>query len=126
MTKLESKNPNREKMIWECECGCCYLRINWDNDDPECRFLYIDTYHCPHTIKTRLKTAWRALKGYEVGHAEVVLDDPCVTGLAEFFVQDKFKTILDTHAITATVEMLEDVAIRANNPTFNRYIQGER
>ena len=84
MAQLESRRSNIEHHIWECECGCCYLRISWDNQNPEYRFLWIETFQRPDKIKARVKTMWRALRGREVGHHEVVLDEPKITSIYNF------------------------------------------
>lgn len=124
MPKLETKLGYAEQMLWMCECQCCYLRVRWSVDDPEDRMLWIETYQQPSKIKVRLKTIWRALRGREVGHHEIVLDEPVLEAMRAYF-NSKSKPTMDesTHILNEASVPIRSI-VGSNNPVFEKYMKG--
>jgi hypothetical protein len=84
LTELE-RWPGHDELIFPCDCSDGdYLRLTWDDDDPEWRFLWVETWsHSPGFWK-RLRGAWRIVTGRRWQHSEVVLSSEVVAALSEF------------------------------------------
>lgn len=84
MARLETSDETLDRMIWPCDCDCCYLRLTWEHEDPTFRYLWIDTHHNPGRLHKRIAAAWRALRGKEIGHHEVVLNEQTTDAITNF------------------------------------------
>jgi hypothetical protein len=85
MTELKNWKQ-QEDHIFACDCGDGhYLRIRWDNDDTDFRFLWLeaDSYRYKK-LKSRLKDAWKLIIGKPCTVAEVILDDSVCLELRDF------------------------------------------
>lgn len=83
LTELE-KWPEREELIFPCDChDADYLRITWD-PDPEWRFLWIEAWSHTPGFFARIKGAWRILTGRSWQHSEIILNEETVEQLAQF------------------------------------------
>jgi hypothetical protein len=78
---------DHEELIFQCCAGDGdYLRITWDEEDPEWRLLWIEAYPSP-SIRDRIRSAIRTLKGTGTDNG-VLLDKQAVRKLQEF-LKDK-------------------------------------
>lgn len=84
MTRLAEGTQDYEKHVFECECGCCFLRMYWDDDDPDFRFLWITSAVSPHLgWRKRIKYVWRMLRGHAIEHTDIVLDEEKTRAIAD-------------------------------------------
>jgi hypothetical protein len=85
LTEIEGRfGPGHEELIFPCDCSDQdYLRITWDDEDSDWRFLWIEHDHKPHGWN-RVKSAVAALRGRVLTHGEIILTDESVDGLYEF------------------------------------------
>jgi hypothetical protein len=85
MARLEEKFDGHDSLIFPCDCGDChYLRIEWDDEDPDWRFLWFEGAVWPQSFKQRIKWAFNALRGKVVFNDGVILNKEVLADLKEF------------------------------------------
>jgi hypothetical protein len=83
----ESESPGHEQLIFPCDChDCHYLRVAWDDEDSECRYLWIEHNERPRGWE-RVRSAVKALRGKSVLHGEIILTDESVASLVDFLTE---------------------------------------
>lgn len=85
MSKLEEESSEtHHELIFPCNCSNGdYLRITWDEEDSEWRWLWIEAEHAP-TGWDRIRSAWKALRGQPFRAGEIILTDATVDSLRQF------------------------------------------
>lgn len=78
-----TKPGNLERGEWIFPCDCSngdYLRMRWDEHDPDWRFLWIESHalHSRQPWRRRVARAWSALRGRDWQAAEIVLTEETV------------------------------------------------
>lgn len=85
MAVLKKEFENHDSLIFPCDCGDShYLRIEWDDEDPEWRFLWVEGCVFPHGIKNRLKWAFNSLRGKVVFNDGVILNKEVLAELQSY------------------------------------------
>ena len=90
MTKIEEeKFEDHDELIFPCDAGDDhFLRIAWDDNDTDWRFLWITSEWRPERLRDRIKDAFKILRGKEYCYQEIVLNDVTVASLKKF-LEDK-------------------------------------
>lgn len=84
LTELE-KWPDHTELIFPCDAhDGDYLRITWDDEDPQWRMLWIEESSLPQRFRSRLVKAIKLLLGQRVEGASVLLSDDAATSLRDF------------------------------------------
>jgi hypothetical protein len=91
LVELEERlGPKHAELIYPCDCGDGdYLRITWDDDDPEWRYLWIESSHLLRgsaPIWKRIKGAVGLLLGRGYQPTEIVLTEAVAAEIAAFLV----------------------------------------
>lgn len=78
-----------DDLIFPCNCGDGdhYLRVTWDEDYPEYRALWIESHQLiarQTRLRTRLRRAWKLIRGTGYQPAEIVLTDEHLTALTNY------------------------------------------
>jgi hypothetical protein len=74
-----------DQLIFPCDCANGdYLRITWEDDDPEYRYLWIESAYQRHKFRSRVAGAWRVLTGKPHSSTEVLLSEKTVVALHAF------------------------------------------
>lgn len=85
MAVLNKKLDDHDSLIFPCDCGDShYLRVEWDDEDPEWRFLWFEGVVWPRGIRQRIKWAWKSLKGDIVYNDGVILNKDTLSDLKEY------------------------------------------
>lgn len=86
LTELE-KWPNHEELIYSCDCGGGdYLRITWDEEDPEWRVLLVEAWAQKVGLWKRIKGAWRILRDQSWQHTEILLTPQVCEELGQYLL----------------------------------------
>lgn len=81
--KYSTNGKSHTEFIAQCDGGDGeYLRITWD-DDPEWRYLWIEVSN-DKRWRTRLKVAWKVLRGKHPENAAIILNEIAVRNLKKF------------------------------------------
>lgn len=81
--KYGTNGKSHAEFIAQCDAGDGeYLRITWD-DDPEWRYMWIEVTN-DKRWRTRLKVAWKVLRGRHPENAAIILNEIAVRNLTEF------------------------------------------
>ena len=84
LTELE-KWPGHTELILPCDGhDGDYLRLTWDEDDTDWRYLWIEESSLPTSLRKRIVSAWKTLLGQRVESKSVVLADEAVRELRDF------------------------------------------
>lgn len=103
MTKIKSKWPGHHEDIFYCDCydRSHAITIDFDDEDPQFRFLSFVERFRPRGIKDRIQLAWRMLLGKDSTIAEVLLADDILLDLTKTLVRHCYVTLyghdLDAH-----------------------------
>lgn len=92
MTRLrEAETHDIREEIFPCSCvGVCgYVRISWDESDPESRWLWLENVTGGDTFLQRLKAAARIILGREAVRHDITLRPESVDSLVEFLTRDQ-------------------------------------
>jgi hypothetical protein len=82
VSKLTENDQGYDRHVFLCECGCCYLRLTWDDDDPDFRFLWCENWSTPRGFRKRIRPTW---------HSEVVLTEETAAAIAAVLVPKGFE-----------------------------------
>lgn len=84
LTELE--RDDQEEILLACDAiDGDYLRITWDNDDPDFRYLWLEINEYPLSFRRKIRAIWRIVRGKQHPWGEVILNDKAVQELAAFF-----------------------------------------
>lgn len=90
----------RDEWIFPCDCHGRgdYLRVSWDNADPDYRYLWIESnaLTAPLRWRHRIGKAWAALRGDSWTCAEILLDEDTVQRVVDVLTQPDRPTTKET------------------------------
>lgn len=82
--KYSDDRGSHEEFIIQCDTGDGdYLRATWDEFDPEWRYLWIEAT-VDNRWRSRIKAAWRNLRGRHPEVCTILLNQEAVKSLREF------------------------------------------
>lgn len=87
LVELEEKYPKSptKEFILSCDCvDTGYLRISWEDDFPEYRYLWITHALGLKSFRHRIRDAWNVLLGRPLDTGEVILDPVSTDALITF------------------------------------------
>lgn len=80
----EIERSDHDELIFPSDYGADgYMRISWDFDEPEYRWVWIEDGYKPRGFG-RIKMALKALLGREFSHNEVTLSEESVRSLYDY------------------------------------------
>lgn len=84
MTQLQIRTEGHERHIFPCDCGDFhYVEVDWDDVDPDWRWLQLTEGLFAYPWKARIKAAWLILSGKHHHHSGVILDEANTKALLE-------------------------------------------